>query len=169
MAPVRARRSSDSPSAAERMVASLGYFLPLLDGVRYGAYLFRQYPVTQILVQPILPLYQVYTSVPGASFVAFFGLYLAVVQNTRFNRYVRYNVMQAIILDVLLILPQLLERLLSPPGGGGGIGASAIILLYNTVFLFLFSCFVFGVVSCLLGRQPRLPIVADAADAQVPF
>lgn len=165
---VRARRGSDSPSAPQRIVASLGYFLPLLDGVRYGAYLFRQYPITQLLVQPVLPLYQVYTSVPGASFVAFFGLYIAVVQNTKLSRYVRYNVMQAIILDVLLILPQLLERLFATPGGGG-FGAGVIVLLYNTVFLFLFTCFAFGVTSCLLGRSPRLPIVADAADAQVPF
>lgn len=74
--------------------------------------------------------------------------------------------MQAVVLDILMILPALVERLIAP---SGGIGLDFIILVYNTVFIYLFSCFVFGVGSCLLGKTPRLPIVADAAEAQVPF
>ena len=37
----------------------------------------------------------------------------------------------------------------------------------NTIFLFLFACVAYGVGSCLAGQTARLPLVADAADAQV--
>jgi len=41
------------------------------------------------------------------------------------------------------------------------------ITLYNTIFLFLLACTTYGVGSCLAGQAARLPLVADAADAQV--
>lgn len=42
------------------------------------------------------------------------------------------------------------------------------ISLYNTIWLFVFACVAYGVGSCLTGETARLPIVGDAADAQVP-
>ena len=72
--------------------------------------------------------------------------------------------MQAIVLDVLLILPGLVDSSFHPEGG---IGLEALIVFYNTVFLYLVVCFFIGSGSCLLGKVPRLPLVADAADAQV--
>eukprot|EP00850_Spirogloea_muscicola_P009439 SM000053S17396 [mRNA] locus=s53:88816:90066:- [translate_table: standard] len=155
-----------SVAAWQRILAALGYLLPFLDGVRYGRFLFQQYPVTKVALQPFLPLLQAYSTIPYANLLAFFGLYLAVVQNQSFSRYVRFNTMQAVVLDVLLILPSLVERQFTPRGG---MGLEVLILLYNTIFIFIFACFSFGVASCLLGKTPRLPLVADAADAQVPF
>jgi hypothetical protein len=49
----------------------------------------------------------------------------------------------------------------------GGPGLQVYISGYNTIFLFLFACVAYGVGSCLVGQTPRLPLVADAADAQV--
>ncbi|GAQ90946.1 hypothetical protein KFL_007060030 [Klebsormidium nitens] len=163
---IEARRREEGIEPAQRVVAGLAYLLPLLDGIRYGRFLFQQYPFTEVVLQPILPLVQLYNSVPFSSLVAFFALYLLVVNNPRYSRYVRFNCYQAILLDILLILPGLVERSFSPSGGAG---LEALILFYNTVFLFIFSCFAFGSISCLLGKEPRLPVVADAADAQVPF
>jgi hypothetical protein len=41
------------------------------------------------------------------------------------------------------------------------------VTLYNTIWLFVFFCVAYGVGSCLTGQTARLPIVAEAADAQV--
>lgn len=41
------------------------------------------------------------------------------------------------------------------------------ITLQNTIFLFLFACVAYGVGSCIVGQTARLPLVSDAADAQV--
>lgn len=49
----------------------------------------------------------------------------------------------------------------------GGAGLQIYITLYNTIFFFLFACVVYGVGGSLAGREARLPIVAEAADAQV--
>ncbi|XP_010536728.1 PREDICTED: protein TIC 20-v, chloroplastic isoform X2 [Tarenaya hassleriana] len=83
---------------------------------------------------------------------------------TTLNRYVRFNTMQAIGLDVLLIFPDLLERSFNPRQGWG---LDLVMSLDSTVFLFLLVSLIYGSSSCLLGLLPRLPIVADAADRQV--
>lgn len=72
--------------------------------------------------------------------------------------------MQAIVLDVLLIFPDLLERSFNPKDG---LGLDLMMSFDSTVFLFLLVSLVYGSSSCLLGQLPRLPIVAEAADRQV--
>lgn len=72
--------------------------------------------------------------------------------------------MQAIVLDVLLIFPDLLERSFNPRDG---LGLDFVMSLDSTVFLFLLVSLIYGSSSCLLGQVPRLPIVAEAADRQV--
>jgi hypothetical protein len=70
---IEARRRETGIEPAQRIVAGLAYLLPLLDGIRYGRFLFLQFPVTEVILQPILPLVQLYNSVPFSSLVAFFG------------------------------------------------------------------------------------------------
>lgn len=72
--------------------------------------------------------------------------------------------MQAIVLDVLLIFPDLLERTFNPKDG---VGLDLMMCFDSTVFLYLLVCLIYGSSSCLLGQVPRLPLVADAADRQV--
>lgn len=160
---VRASGGSSVP-AAERILSGISYLLPLLDGMQYGRYVFAQYPVAETVFRPLFPVLRFYSSIPFSNFIAFFTLYLAVVRNPSFSRYVRFNAMQACVLDVLIILPLIVQRVLNPRSG---IGLDLLVIFYNTLFIFLLACFVFGVTSCLLGRTPRLPIVADAAENQL--
>ncbi|KAG2278493.1 hypothetical protein Bca52824_061048 [Brassica carinata] len=150
-----------------RVISIASYALPFFNSLQYGRFLFAQYPRLGLLVEPIFPLLNLYRSVPGASFVAFFGLYLGVVRNTSFSRYVRFNAMQAVTLDVLLAVPVLLTRILDPGHGGGGFGMKAMMWGHTGVFVFSFMCFVYGVVSCLVGKTPYIPLVADAAGRQL--
>ncbi|KAJ0253213.1 hypothetical protein HA466_0122770 [Hirschfeldia incana] len=160
-------RASYTPTpATERVISIASYALPFFNSLQYGRFLFAQYPKLALLVEPIFPILNLYRSVPGASFVAFFGLYLGVVRNTSFSRYVRFNAMQAVTLDVLLAVPVLLTRILDP-GHGGGFGMKAMMWGHTGVFVFSFMCFVYGVVSCLVGKTPYIPLVADAAGRQL--
>lgn len=158
---------SDAP--LERALAAAPYLFPLLDGLRYGRFLFRQYPITQAIVSPLAPLAQLYYTVPFASLVLFFAIYLGLVQQTdRWSRFVRFNAMQAILLDILLILPGVIESVFKAPGGGPGL--QIYISMYNTVWLFCLATFVAGVFGALvLGKTVRLPLVAEAADQQVRY
>ncbi|KAI5069824.1 hypothetical protein GOP47_0016125 [Adiantum capillus-veneris] len=157
-------RRGDGITTAERIVAASAYLLPFLDGVQYGRYFLTQFPQAQAAFRPLYPLLRVYSSTPFASVAVFFGLYFLVVRNPSFNRYVRYNTMQAVMLDILLILPSLIEGIYHPQSG---VGLEILVVFYNTVFFYLVACFLIGSGSCLLGKTPRLPLVADAADAQV--
>ncbi|KAM7491737.1 hypothetical protein LguiA_034658 [Lonicera macranthoides] len=80
------------------------------------------------------------------------------------RKQIKFNTMQAIVLDVLLIFHDLLERSFNPRDG---FGLDLLMSLDSTVFLFILVCLIYGSSSCLLGQLPRLPIVADAVDRQV--
>ena len=99
------------------------------------------------------------------SLLCFFGIYLGIVNNGSWRRFVRFNGAQAVLLDILLILPRLLESLVTPPTAGWGL--QAYISAQNTVWLFVTACVLYGVGASLLGQTARIPFVADAADQQV--
>eukprot|EP00803_Ostreobium_quekettii_P001228 evm.model.scf_1293EXC.1 EVM.evm.TU.scf_1293EXC.1 scf_1293EXC:7-2468(+) len=125
-----------------------------------GRYFFGQFPFMAKVLAPIFPLYELYISLPFSSVILFFALYLGVIQNLQINRFVRFNAMQAILFDILLILPMLVEQLLRPP-------LAVEIEVYNIVWIYILVCVIYGMGACLAGEQPRLPLVADAADQQV--
>ncbi|XP_010536727.1 PREDICTED: protein TIC 20-v, chloroplastic isoform X1 [Tarenaya hassleriana] len=157
-------KGQDSADVPDRIISAVCYFYPFFDGIQYGKFVITQFPPIQILIQPLFPAIKVFKSFPFNGFLVFLTLYFVVVRNNNFSRYVRFNTMQAIGLDVLLIFPDLLERSFNPRQGWG---LDLVMSLDSTVFLFLLVSLIYGSSSCLLGLLPRLPIVADAADRQV--
>eukprot|EP00270_Netrium_digitus_P016964 TRINITY_DN614_c0_g1_i1.p1 TRINITY_DN614_c0_g1~~TRINITY_DN614_c0_g1_i1.p1 ORF type:complete len:259 (+),score=23.58 TRINITY_DN614_c0_g1_i1:96-872(+) len=161
------RGQAHSVPALQRALSAAAYLIPLLDGLRFGRFLFQSFPATQLFIQPLLPLLQIYQSTPFACFLAFLALYLGIIHNSSpvLTRFTRFNAMQALILDITMVLPQLVERIISPRGG---VGLKALGIFYSGIFVCLFSCILFSISLCLIGRQPRIPFIAEAADAQVP-
>ncbi|CAA0832454.1 Protein TIC 20-v- chloroplastic [Striga hermonthica] len=157
-------KGDDSADAPDRIISAVTYFYPFFDGVQYGKYVITQFSPLQALVQPLFPAIKVFKSFPLNGLLVFFTLYFVVVRNPNFSRYVRFNTMQAIVLDVLLIFPDLLERGFDPKDG---MGLDLMMSFDSTVFLFLLVSLIYGSASCLLGHVPRLPLVAEAADRQV--
>jgi uncharacterized membrane protein len=158
--------NSDAVGAADRLVAAVAYLYPFLDGAHHGRFIVAQYPFFNSLLSPLAPAARLFHSSPLTPFLLFITLYFAVVRNQQaFSRFVRFNAMQAVALDVLLIVPDLLAQSFAP--SGAGIGLDIFRSAENTVFLFLLVCLVYGSGACLLGIVPRLPIVADAAERQV--
>lgn len=94
------------------------------------------------------------------------AVYLLIINNYNWPRNVRFNGMQAVLLDIILILPGLLENVLKIRPMGG-IGLQIYIQIYNAIFLFIFAAVVYGIVSSMIGQTARIPLVADAADNQV--
>lgn len=155
---------SGPADARDRLISAVCYFYPFFDGIQYGKYVITQFTPMQALIQPFVPAIRAFKSFPFNGFVVFLTLYFVIVRNPNFTRYVRFNTMQAIVLDVLLIFPDLLERSFNPRGGWG---LDLLMSLDSTVFLFILVSLIYGSSSCLLGQVPRLPIVAEAADRQV--
>ncbi|XP_031501709.1 protein TIC 20-II, chloroplastic-like [Nymphaea colorata] len=157
--------ASYSPTpAADQLIAAAAYCLPFFNGLQYGRYAFVQYLALEHVFEPLLPVVSAYRSVPFASFAAFFALYLLLVRNPNFGRFIRFNAMQAVVMDVLLVLSLLVQRVFTP---GRGIGFKILIVGYNCMFALLVGCFLYCLASCVLGRTPYLPFVAEAADRQL--
>ena len=152
-----------STTVPDRIFASLPYLLPLIDGFAFGnKYLFAQFPVLQLFYLPLVPLMQIY-SLPFASLVIFFALYLGVVRNENINHFIRFNAMQAILLDIVLMLCGLVLPIFSK-----GLQVAFIAeTLYNMVFLGVFAAFLYAVVQSALGRYAEIPPLSDAVYMQV--
>ncbi|CAK8542533.1 unnamed protein product [Lathyrus sativus] len=154
-----------SPAPPERLISIAAYALPFFNSLQYGHNILTQYPKFALLFEPIIPFLSFYRSLPYASFVAFFALYLGIVKNPSFPQFARFNAMQALTLDVLLVLPLLFQRIFSP--GRYGLAFKVMVWSHNAVFIFSILCFVYSALSCLLGRTPYLPFVGDAAARQI--
>ncbi|KAL5564527.1 hypothetical protein UlMin_027691 [Ulmus minor] len=164
--PVKCMSSNPTTTpATDRLISAVAYTLPFFNSLQYGRYLFMQVPQLGLLFDPLLPLISLYRSIPYSSFVAFFALYLGVVRNPNFSHFVRFNSMQAVTLDVLLVLPLLIQRIFSP--GRSGVGFRVMVWGHNVLFVFSILCFLYSLSSCILGRTPHLPFVADAAGRQL--
>jgi len=84
-----------------RFFAALPYLLPLIYVLPFGRFLFRQFPILQVIYLPLQPLLAVY-SFPLAGLIIFFVLIFAVVRNENIPHFIRFNTMQAILIDILL-------------------------------------------------------------------
>ena len=157
------------PSGSDKIVSLLPYLFPLLDSIQYGKYLLNtetDNPFVAILVL----LYQLYLSVPFSGLICFFALG-ALSNNIGLNRLIRFNIQQAISLDIALIIPSLL-------GGIGVVGLpylgmpvpDEVQVLFSTGTFFAFSAAIlYSCVSSLAGVIPnKLPLISQRVENRVP-
>lgn len=68
-----------------------------------GKFLMMQYPIFATVLAPLSPFARLYFSVPFFPLIVFFAVYIGIVNNQSLDRSVRYNAMQAILLDIILM------------------------------------------------------------------
>ena len=147
----------------QRLLALLTYLLPWSDALPFGRALFAVFPWLALLQLPALPLLFLQQAVPFGSFVLFLVLYLAVVRNPQVPQYLRFNALQAILLDILLVVVSLgFNELLSPLG-------DSIVLrtLNNTVFIGSLAVLLYAVLQSLQGKEVDLPTISEAVRMQL--
>ena len=96
----------------QRLLALLTYLLPWSDGLPFGRSLTSLFPVLQWLSLPALPLVLIEQAIPFGGFILFLVLFLGVVRNQRVPYFIRFNALQAILLDIILIVLSLAFNLL---------------------------------------------------------
>lgn len=146
----------------DRIFACLPYLLPLVEGLAFGKFLFSQFPALQVLFVPLAPVLLLY-SIPFAGLIIFFALFLLVVRNESIPHFIRFNTMQAILIDIVLLLCNLILPILSPIPGAG----FALQTLSNTIFLGVVIAVVYAVVQSIRGRYAEIPAISDAVYMQV--
>ena len=117
----------------------------------------------QLLALPALPLSYVQQAVPFGGLVLFLVLFLLVVRNNKVPYLIRFNVLQAILLDIVLVLLTLaFETLLGSLGG-----SFAVRTLENTIFLGSLVLVLFAMVQSLRGKEAEIPTVSEAVRMQL--
>jgi uncharacterized membrane protein len=161
--------NNSNNSVSDRVFGALPYFLPLFDMFisGYGSPLFNAFPVLESAFVPLIPVLQLYRQlvigIPFGAMLLFLVLYLAVVRNDRISRFVRFNVMQAILVDIILSLCNLVLPLLAK-----GMPVEFVTqTLVSTIFLGIIGIFGYAVVRSLRGETAMLPAISDAVNMQI--
>jgi len=156
--------NDDEIEGTDRILSCLPYLLPLMDGDRYGRLIFQVVPILGLVDSVILgPFKLLYTAIPFGQLIAFFGLSF-LSRNTELPRSVRFNIQQALIIDILLIFPSLFGQL-------NNIVALPRVLLdsgTNFIFYILVASVGYSLFCNLTGKVPnQIPIVSEASDTTI--
>ncbi len=159
---------SGTTEIQERLFAALPYSLPLINALPFGSALLTQFGFLQILYAPLVPLIQIYR-IPFLPIIIFFTLILAVVRNENIPRFIRFNTMQAIILNILLILLLFILSIfnLSPNPQGPQVLNLLEKTLFNTIFLGALACCIYSIVQTARGVYAEIPAISEAVNGQV--
>ncbi|TAF51577.1 MAG: hypothetical protein EAZ61_10315 [Oscillatoriales cyanobacterium] len=152
-------RGQSSPP--DRIFSALVYLLPMIRALPFGISLLTAIPALgQIVLLAIGPFLQLYTtlsnSIPFFQLIVFFALYLGVVRNYRFSNFLRYNVMQALLIGIAISLIDIVIRLLS-------INTLLGDTLQTLTFLVAFGAGIYSLVRSATGLFAELPMISDAA------
>ncbi len=151
-----------APPIWQRLLAALAYLLPWSDAFPFGRGLIGLFPALQWLGVPALPVALVEQVVPFGGLVLFLVLFLAVVRNGRVPYPIRFNVLQAILIDIVVVLVTLAFQVLQ-------LNALDFIgkTLSNTVFLGVLVLVLFAVVQNLRGKEADIPSLSEAVRMQL--
>ncbi len=161
----------NSTDAIDRIFATLVYLLPLFVALQFGTFIFANFPFLQsillILVLPVLLIYQLLASLGLGSFIGlivFLGLFFAVVRNDRISRFIRFNTMQSLLIDILLYLCALVLGFLAQ-----GLGTTSLLIqtIYNVIFLATLAACFYSMFQSARGIYAEIPTISDAASSQI--
>jgi len=154
-----------STDTKDRIFAALVYLLPLYSAFAFGIFIFQQIPfLGAALAIALYPLAFLYSSLGSfGSLIIFFVLFFAVVRNPRISHFIRFNTMQAILIDILVSLLGLVLGFVAR-----GLGANlALETLFNVVFLGAFAACVYSIIQSVIGKYADIPTISEAAYSQV--
>lgn len=153
-----------STDTKDRIFAALVYLLPLYSAFAFGIFIFQQIPFLGAALAIVLtPLAFLYSSLGSfGSLIIFFVLFLAVVRNPRISHFIRFNTMQAILIDILVSLLRLVLDFVAR--GGANL---VVETLFNVVFLGAFAACVYSIIQSVIGKYADIPTISEAAYSQV--
>ena len=133
--------------------------LPACDGYIYGGYIYQNTPVFGDFALLFAPAVNAFESIPFSGLALFIGLSIF-SRSANLSRFVRFNIQQAIVLDIALVIPSLFQ------------GATQMFpaMLQIQGSNFIFYCVFFTVAySAWCNRlvPDQVPIIGEAASRSV--
>lgn len=157
--------NDDKPTTSDKIVSLAPYLLPLLDSLQFASF-FAVNHQDNVFAQLAAIAYGVYRSIPFAGFLSFFALsYLSTKPSL--NKLVRFNMQQAIFLDIALFVPGLLAFLYGAAASNLPLNLPAEAVEYGSdaVVIAMLASVAYASASSLLGKTPdKIPFVSQAAE-----
>lgn len=157
------------PTVSDKILSILPYLFPLLDGLQFARFLVLENP-DNIFANLIAITYGLYRAIPFGGFIAFFALNF-LSGNPRINRLIRFNMQQAIFVDIALFFPGLIAAVYSLIGQGLGFELPLSITEIGTdaIFAVLLVTIAYATISSLLGITPdKIPFLSQAVNDRMP-
>jgi uncharacterized membrane protein len=153
-----------STTVPHRIFACLPYLLPLAQSLVFSISFFNVFPALGMVIIPlVLPVLALYSTIPFADIAIFLVLLLLVVRNEKVPHFIRFNTMQALLVDFVLYVGSLIFRFL---GNTEDLGI-LVTALSSTIFLSALAIFIYSVVQSLRGVYAEIPTLSDAVYSQV--
>ena len=158
------------PTFSDRAVSLIPYLFPLVDSIQFGQYMLNK-GIDSPLVGFVTTIYAIYQAVPFSGLFAFFALSF-LSGNMKLNRLIRFNMQQAILVDIALIIPGLLGGLATyilPNVLGIPISPEMIMQSSSLTFLLVSLVIIYSCASSLAGIVPdKVPIISERVEKRVP-
>lgn len=157
------------PTQTDKFVSVLPYLFPLFDSLQFGRYFIIE-NADNPLIGIVGLLFAAYRSIPFSGFLAFIALN-TLSNNPSLNKLVRYNMQQAIFLDIALFFPGLLGALIAGVGSMAGFQIPQAINQGGSTAIFgaLLLLVTYASVSSLLGIKPdKIPVISQAVEDRMP-
>ena len=160
------------PTGSDKVLSLLPYLLPLCDALPYarafiqGNALDTNNPIFEFASFVFL----LYQTIPFSGLVAFF-LLSSFTSNLKLNRLVRFNIQQAIFLDIALIFPGIIGTVAFAVAKQGNfeIPLGLVDTASTATFLTASAAIIYSMGSTLAGALPdRIPFVSDRVKTRVP-
>jgi hypothetical protein len=151
------------PTTTDKVLSVAPYILPLLDSIQFASFFATKHP-DNVFAQGALIAYTLYRSIPFSGFLAYFG-HSFLSSNPKLNRLVRFNMQQAIYLDVALFVPGVLALLYGAAASNLPLNLPTEVIEYGSdgVVLAMIATIAYASASSLLGKTPdKLPFMSQA-------
>lgn len=145
-----------------RFSSIIFYTLPLKSSLPFGFYFISKYYfVNAIIYYLLLPINLIESVLQfgglGAfsNLILFLILFAAIVRNPKVPYFIRYNALQALLLDIALIIISYLLNIFS------------LTILGLIIFLFMIMIFIYSVFQCINGIEPDIPFISKSVRMQI--
>tara|TARA_Y100001968_G_scaffold326346_2_gene369227 strand:+ start:172 stop:633 length:462 start_codon:yes stop_codon:yes gene_type:complete len=147
----------------EKIIGILIYMLSWSEGLVFGRYLFHDYPLLNILAIPALPYIYIQQVIPFGSIILYICCFIFIIRNPKISYFIRYNMLQAILINISLIIINFIFEILLIP-----IGNLLLVKTFSsTIFLSLLAIIIFSIFQCLKGCEPDIPGISNSVRMQL--
>ena len=162
---------NDDMGLLTRLGSAASYLLPLTDALRFGMFLFAALPAIQPLLNLLVVPVLLVNALPfGLGYLALFFGMQTLAANKELPALLRYNLRQAITLDVALVFMGLLGGVIQTVAGLAGSPIPIEISggISTGIYLLVSACCVYSMATSLSGNYPKgLGPLSEIAEFQI--